>query len=314
MFRHIKRECAKSSAEMEEIMRVKKLAAIGLSVVCALGVMTGCGTADKSAAGSSGKMPITVISREEGSGTRGAFVELFGIEEENADGEKVDMTTVDAAISNSTEAIMTTVADDEYAIGYTSLGALNSTVKALKIDGAEATAENIKNGSYKIQRPFNIATKGEVSDLAQDFIQFILSEDGQKVVEANGYIAIENQGKFTSNNAVGKLVIAGSSSVSPVMVKLTEAYNAINAGAEIEVQESDSTTGMTSAAEGTCDIGMASRELKDTEAEAGLVSTAIAFDGIAVIVNNENAVEDITPDMVKEIFKGEVTDWNDVAK
>lgn len=292
-------------------MRLKKLATVGLSVVCALSIMTGCGSSGES---SGAKKTITVVSREEGSGTRGAFVELFGIEEENADGEKVDMTTVDAAISNSTEAVMTTVAGDEYAIGYTSLGALSDTVKALKIDGVEATADNIKNGSYKIQRPFNIATKGDVSEVAQDFINFILSVEGQQVVEEKGYIAIETEQEFVSNNATGKLVIAGSSSVTPVMEKLTEAYKAINTGVEIEVQESDSTTGMTSVNEGTCDIGMASRGLKDTELEAGLTSTVIALDGIAVIVSPKNEMEDITPDTVKAIFKGQVTDWSEVTK
>lgn len=294
-------------------MKLKKLVVAGLSLVCALGMLSGCGSSDDAESGAS-KKAITVVSREEGSGTRGAFVELFGIEEENADGEKVDMTTVDAAISNSTEAVMTMVAGDEYAIGYTSLGALSDTVKALKIDGVEATADNIKNGSYKIQRPFNIATKGEVSEVAQDFINFILSVDGQKVVEEKGYIAIETEQEFVSNNAAGKLVIVGSSSVTPVMEKLTEAYKAINAEVEIEVQENDSTTGMTSVNEGTCDIGMASRELKETELEAGLTSTVIALDGIAVIVSPKNELEDITPDIVKAIFKGEVTDWSEVTK
>lgn len=305
-------------------MRLKKLVAVGLSLVCAVSLI-GCGSGSDSngsgsnSSGTSGgssnsSKTISVVSREEGSGTRGAFIELFGIEEEDADGNKVDMTTTDAAISNSTETVMTTVSGDEYAIGYTSLGALNDTVKALKIDGVEATADNIKNGTYAIQRPFNIATKGDVSDVAQDFINFVLSPDGQKVVEEKGYIAIDNQTEYTSNGAKGKIVIAGSSSVTPVMEKLTEAYKAVNPDAEIEVQESDSTTGMTSTADGTCDIGMASRELKDTELDAGLTSTVIAIDGIAVIVNTENSLDDITPDTVKGIFKGEITDWSDVTK
>lgn len=297
-------------------MRLKKLAAVGLSVVCAMAMMTGCGSGSSSSSDSSDKKdsakPITVISREDGSGTRGAFIELFGIEEENSAGEKVDNTTTDAAICNSTEVLMTTVSTDEYGIGYTSMGALNDTVKALKIDGVEATAENIKSGDYKIQRPFNIATKGKVSDVAQDFINYIMSPDGQKVVEDNGYIAIEDQKDFSSNGAKGKIVVAGSSSVTPVMEKLSEAYQAVNKEAEIEVQESDSTTGMTSVAEGTCDIGMASRELKDTETSAGLTSQVIALDGIAVIVNTENKLDDISVDQVKDIFTGQVTDWNDV--
>lgn len=297
-------------------MRLKKLAALGLSLVCATGLLIGCGldsgSSSKSGSSSDKAKPITVITREDGSGTRGAFIELFGIEEEDEDGNKVDMTTTDAAVANSTETMMTTVSGDEYAIGYTSLGALNDTVKALNVDGVEATAENIKSGSYKISRPFNIATKGEVSEVTQDFINFILSPDGQAVVEKNGYIQIDDQNDFVSNNASGKIVVAGSSSVTPVMEKLSEAYQEINSGAQIEVQESDSTTGMTATADGTCDIGMASRELKDSETSVGLESTVIALDGIAVIVNKDNDTEEISQDAVKQIFTGEVTDWNDV--
>lgn len=297
-------------------MRLKKLAALGLSLVCATGLLIGCGldsgSSSKSGSSSDKAKPITVITREDGSGTRGAFIELFGIEEEDEDGNKVDMTTTDAAVANSTETMMTTVSGDEYAIGYTSLGALNDTVKALNVDGVEATAENIKSGSYKISRPFNIATKGEVSEVTQDFINFILSPDGQAVVEENGYIQIDDQNDFVSNNASGKIVVAGSSSVTPVMEKLSEAYQEINSGAQIEVQESDSTTGMTATADGTCDIGMASRELKDSETSVGLESTVIALDGIAVIVNKDNDTEEISQDAVKQIFTGEVTDWNDV--
>ena len=293
-------------------MRVKKLTAIGLSVVCAAGMLTGCGSSSGKKDGKSASQTISVVSREDGSGTRGAFIELTGIQEKDADGNKVDNTTSDANIAKSTETMMTTVSGDEYAIGYTSLGALNDSVKALKVDGVEATADNIKSGAYTISRPFNIATKGDVSKVAQDFINYIMSPDGQKVVEDNGYIAIDDQKEFTSNNAKGKIVVAGSSSVTPVMEKLSEAYKAVNSGAEIEVQESDSTTGMTSAAEGTCDIGMASRELKDTETGAGLTSTAIALDGIAVIVNTGNSLDDIKADTVKSIFTGEITDWNNV--
>lgn len=295
-------------------MRLKKLAALGLSVVCATGLLAGCGSSgnDSSEKSSDAAKQITVVTREDGSGTRGAFIELFGIEEEDENGEKVDKTTTDAAVANSTETMMTTVAGDEYAIGYTSLGALNDTVKALKVDGVEATAKNVKSGDYKIQRPFNIATKGEVSDVAQDFINYILSPDGQAVVEEKGYIQIDDQKDFESNNATGKIVVAGSSSVTPVMEKLAEAYQKVNTGAEIEVQESDSTTGMTATADGTCDIGMASRELKDSETSAGLESQVIAIDGIAVIVNTENEAEDISADLVKKIFTGETTDWKDV--
>lgn len=258
---------------------------------------------------------INVVSREDGSGTRGAFVELTGVEEKDADGNKTDNTTADAIISNSTEIMMTTVSGDEYAIGYSSTGSLNDTVKALNVDGVEPTAQNIKDGKYSLSRPFNIATKGTPGKLAQDFIDYILSEEGQKVVEDNGYIASVDDAKaFKSSGESGKLVVAGSSSVTPVMEKLAEAYKAVNKKAEIEIQESDSTTGMTAAADGTCDIGMASRELEDSEKDKGLTSQAIALDGIAVIVNTQNTRTEITTDMVKKIFTGEVTDWNDVTE
>ena len=256
--------------------------------------------------------PITVISREDGSGTRGAFIELFGIEVKNDAGEKVDMTTDDAEITNSTSVMMTSVAGNTEAIGYISLGSLNDTVKAVKIDGAEATVDNIKSGTYKIARPFNIATKGEVSDVAQDFIKYIMSEDGQKVVEDNGYISQGNDGAYESAGLSGKVVVGGSSSVTPVMEKLKEAYVALNPDVTIEVQQSDSTTGMTSAIEGVCDIGMASRDLKDSEIEKGLTGTTIAMDGIAVIVNNDSPVEELSSDSVKGIYTGAITDWADV--
>ena len=297
----------------------KRFAAVAMSVMC-MGTMLACGSSGSASndsktgsAGSSSKsQTITVVSREDGSGTRGAFIELFGIEEKDASGKKVDNTTDDATITNSTEVMMTTVAGDEAAIGYTSLGALNSSIKALKVDGAEATAANVKNGTYKISRPFNIATKGTVSEVTQDFINYILSEDGQKIVESNGYISQGNSGAFTSNGASGKIVVAGSSSVTPVMEKLLEAYQKVNTGAKIELQESDSTTGMTAAIDGTCDIGMASRELKDSEKSAGLTNQVIALDGIAVIVNNKNSASNITSEQVKAIFTGETTDWSNV--
>lgn len=297
----------------------KRFAAVAMSVMC-MGTMVACGSSGLASndsktgsAGSSSKsQTITVVSREDGSGTRGAFIELFGIEEKDASGKKVDNTTDDATITNSTEVMMTTVAGDEAAIGYTSLGALNSSIKALKVDGAEATAANVKSGTYKISRPFNIATKGTVSEVTQDFINYILSEDGQKIVESNGYISQGNSGVFTSNGASGKIVVAGSSSVTPVMQKLLEAYQKVNTGAKIELQENDSTTGMTAAIDGTCDIGMASRELKDSEKSAGLTNQVIALDGIAVIVNNKNSASNITSEQVKAIFTGETTDWNNV--
>ena len=307
-------------------MKLKKFIAMAAVVGMVAGLATGCGgsNSDSSAdsTGSDAKTEasadfdtssdITIVSREDGSGTRGAFIELFGIEEKDASGRKVDNTTAEAQITNSTSVMMTTVAGDEYAIGYTSLGALNDKVKALKVDGVEATAENVKSGTYKISRPFNIATKKDVSEAAQDFINYIMSADGQKVVEDNGYIAVSENAAFKSNGAKGKIVVAGSSSVTPVMEKLAEAYQKVNTGAQVEVQQSDSTTGMTSAAEGTCDIGMASRDLKDSETQAGLTPTAIALDGVAVIVNNKNSLEDISSDAVKNIYTGTTTDWADV--
>jgi len=254
---------------------------------------------------------ISVVSREDGSGTRGAFIELFGVEQKNDAGEKIDMTTDSAEITNSTAVMMTTVAGNKNAIGYISLGSLNGTIKALSIDGASASVENIKSGSYQVSRPFNVATKEGLSDAASDFLAFILSAEGQKVVEDSGYIAaVENAPAFAGGAVSGKVTVAGSSSVTPVMEKLKEAYAVINKNVEIEVQQSDSSTGMTSAIEGVCDIGMASRELKDSELQAGLTPTVIAIDGIAVIVNNENPSSDLSSEQIKGIFTGEITEWD----
>ena len=255
---------------------------------------------------------ITVISREDGSGTRGAFIELFKIEEKDTNGNKVDYTTEDADITNSTSVMMTSVAGNAKAIGYISLGSLNDSVKAVMIDGAEATVENIKSGAYKISRPFNIAIRGTVSEAAQAFISFILSADGQAVVEDNGFISATNNGAFSGSSISGKVVVAGSSSITPVMEKLKEAYIAVNPNAEIEIQQNDSTTGMNSATDGICDIGMASRELKDSELDAGLTPTVIAIDGIAVIVNNENTIGELTSEQVKAIFTGKITHWGEI--
>ena len=260
--------------------------------------------------GASGE--ITVVSREDGSGTRGAFIELLGIEEKDANGEKMDMTTEDAKITNSTSVMMTTVEGDVNAIGYISLGSLNESVTAVKVDGAEATADNVAAGTYKVQRPFNIATNGTPSEAAQDFINFIMSKEGQAVVVDNGYIAVGDQPEYEAGNAEGKIVVAGSSSVTPVMEKLKEAYAAVNPKVEIEVQQSDSTTGMQSAIDGLCDIGMASRELKDSETEAGLTATVIAQDGIAIIVNNGSGIKELTSEQIKSIYTGEITTWEDI--
>ena len=255
---------------------------------------------------------ITVVSREEGSGTRGAFIELTGVEEKNADGVEVDNTTEEAVVTNSTNVMMTTVAGDESAIGYISLGSLNDTVKALQIDGVDATVENIKNGAYTLARPFNIATKEGLSEVAQDFVNYIMSAEGQQVIADNKYIPLDGAPAYEGKQVSGKIVVAGSSSVTPVMQKLAEAYQVVNPNAEIEVQQSDSTTGMQSAIDGICDIGMASRDLKDSEKEAGLNGQTIAMDGIAVIVNQNNDLTTLLLAQVKSIFTGEVTEWENV--
>ena len=285
------------------------LGAFGL-MGCSGGGNAGSGEAD----GAAGTVPsgeVSVYSREDGSGTRGAFVELMGIEEKDASGEKVDMTIPTAATTNSTSVMMTSVAGDPNGIGYISLGSLNETVKAIKVDGAEPTVENVKSGDYKVSRPFNIVTKDGLSDVAQDFIDFIMSSDGQKIVEEEGYISVaDSAAAYTGSGQSGKIVIAGSSSVTPVMEKLAEAYKAINSGVTIEVNQSDSTTGVNMATEGTCDIGMVSRELKDSE--TGVTPTVIAQDGIAIIVNNASTVDGLSSEQVKGIYTGEIANWEDV--
>jgi phosphate transport system substrate-binding protein len=258
-----------------------------------------------SAAGQTGN--ITVISREDGSGTRGAFIELFGVLESGTDN-----TAATAEITNSTAVMMTSIAGDASAIGYISLGSLNDTVKALNIDGAAATTGNINNGSYKISRPFLIAIKAAVSAQAQDFINFILSAEGQAVIGKNGYIQVKDTGAYKNARASGKVTVAGSSSVTPAMEKLKEAYQKLNPNVDVEIQQSDSSTGMNAAIDGICDIGMASRALKDSEIEKGLKGTVIATDGIAVIVNKANGIGNLTKAQVKDIFTGAVTVWQEV--
>ena len=289
-------------------MRYIKLLAAILTCMTVFTSFAGCATKS----GFDMSSEITVISREDGSGTRGAFVELFGIEQKNANGEKVDYTVSTADITQSTGVMITSVSQNAHAIGYISLGSLNDSVKALKIDGAKATVENIKNGSYKISRPFNIATKENLSEVAKDFVDFILSEDGQKIVEQNGYIAASDASAYNGTRPSGKITIAGSSSVTPVMEKLKEAYLAINTNATIEINQSDSTTGVNSVINDICDIGMASRELKDSELSSGITPTVIALDGIAVIVNNKNTVDNLTVEQVRKIYMGDVTKWSDV--
>lgn len=300
-------------------MKLRKLLAITAVVAMTAVSAAGCGNSSSDDKTDGKKAwdaanDISVVSREDGSGTRGAFIELFGVEEKDASGEKVDNTTEEANITNSTSVMMSTVAGNDYAIGYISLGSLDDSVKALKIDGAEATAENIKAGTYKISRPFNIVTKDNVSEVAQDFINYIMSTEGQKVVEENGCIPMDDVQAFQSNGAEGKIVIAGSSSVTPIMEKLKEAYLAINTKAEIEIQTNDSTTGVTSTVDGICDIGMVSRELKDSESSQGIKATVIALDGIAVIVNNNNTLDELSSEQVKSIFTGETLSWDEVVE
>ena len=288
---------------------MKKLLSIGLASILLLGALDGCGSAQKAA----GNDTISVLTREEGSGTRGAFIELIGIEQKDADGNKTDKTIATAETTNSTSVMITTVEGNKSAIGYISLGSLDkSKVKDLKVDGVEATAENVKNGTYKVARPFNIATKGDVSGVASDFIKFILSEQGQQIVEKNGYISEGNTGAYEAANLSGTVKVGGSSSVTPVMEKLKEAYVKLNPNVTIDVQQNDSSSGMKGAIDGIYDIGMASREVKDSEKKSGLNPTKIAMDGIAVIVNKANALDDIKSEQVTEIYTGGLTKWSEI--
>lgn len=286
--------------------RTSKLAAIFTSVALAATMLASCG-------GSSDK--ITVISREDGSGTRGAFIELTGIEEKDSNGNKTDNTKKDALICKSTDVVLTQVSGDKNAIGYISFGSLNDTVKALKVEGVEPSTATIESGDYKIVRPFNIAVKDGLSDAAQDFENYILSSDGQDIIEKAGYIKIDKSAAaYVSNNASGKVVVSGSSSVTPVMEKLAEAYQKANTNVTVDVQQSDSSTGIKDAINGTSDIGMASRDISDDELSQGIKSVTIAQDAIAVIVNKDNTVEDITMDEIKAIYTGSKTTWSDESK
>ena len=308
-------------------MKMKKMFALALTMVMAASAMVSCGNDNGSSSSSSANNSsstveqsssgeettgrtgkITVVAREEGSGTRSAFVELLGI----VDADENDATVVTAESTNSTSVMITTVEGNKNAVGYISLGSLKDNVKAVSVDGVEATAENVKNGTYAISRPFNIATKEGLSEVASDFIAFILSEEGQAIIDEEGYISVTPQGSYTASGLSGNITLGGSTSVSPVMEKLAEAYKALNPDETIEIQQTGSSAGMTAAIEGVCDIGMASREVSQSELDQGLTSTQIAMDGIAVIVNNENPTEDMTSEQIQKIYLGEVTDWSEI--
>lgn len=291
----------------------EKKTILSLLTVASLTALVGLSACSKSGSDSSTSGAINVISREDGSGTRGAFIELFGVEEKNKNGEKIDLTTDKAMVTNSTSVMLTTVAGDQSAIGYVSLGSLNDSVKALRIDGAEVSADNIKAGSYKISRPFNIVTQEKINEATQDFINFILSSDGQAVVKDKGYIPLDATQTYHSSADSGKVVVSGSSSVTPVMEKLKEAYAKVNSKVTVEIQQSDSSTGITNAIDGTADIGMSSRELTDEELSKGVSPTVIAIDGIAVITNKANKVDDLSNVQVKAIFTGETTSWDSLS-
>ncbi|MCF6464724.1 substrate-binding domain-containing protein [Clostridium sp. Cult2] len=299
---------------------MKKFLSIFLIAVITMVVITGCTNNGNTVEPSSNdkddfdtSKTINVVTREEGSGTRGAFIEIVGILKKDSSGKEIDRTYSEAIVQNGTNAVMTTVAGDKYGIGYISLGSLNDTVKAIKVNGVEPTAENILEGSYEVARPFNLAYKGDLSPLAKDFLDFILSSEGQDIVAKEGYVQVDTQASNYESNGTeeGTLVIAGSTSVSPLMEKLVEAYQELNSGVSIEVQSTGSSAGMQSAIEGTADIGMASRELKDSEL-AELTPVVIALDGIAVIVNNDNPVEDLSIDDIKSIYIGETTNWSEI--
>lgn len=276
-----------------------------ISVFVLLAILTSC-NANKPFDNTS---EITVVSREDGSGTRSSFVELFEMELKGDDGSRTDITTNEAVIVNKTGIMLINVESDPYSIGYVSLGSLDDSVKALKIDGVSPTSENIMSGEYTISRSFNIATKGAPNELAADFIKFILSREGQNVVSTNYVPVITDAPSYPGNGPEGKIVVAGSSSVTPIMEKLKEAYILLNPKATVEIQQSDSSTGLQGAIDGTCDIAMSSRELKDTELE-NLESLEIALDGIVLVANSKNPITGLSSEEVRKIFSGEITHWN----
>lgn len=277
---------------------MKKFLSLLSCAVLMAATAVGCGSQNEK---------ITVVSREDGSGTRSAFSELMGVVKDDKDN-----TTDTAEVTNSTSVMLTTVAGNKAAIGYVSLGSLNDTVKAVKVDGVEATAENVKAGKYAVSRPFNIVTGKDLTPLAQDFISYILSTDGQAVVDEKGYISVTQGEAYKASGQTGTLTIAGSTSVAPLMEVLADKYMALNSGVKIEIQQSGSSAGITSAVERVCQIGMASRELKDSETAKGVTATKIAMDGIAVIVNKDNSFSELTSDQIRKIYTGETTQWSDL--
>ena len=290
--------------------KLKKIVTVILALVMVFSLAAcGNGGSDDGADGGAKASPISVISREDGSGTRSAFTELMGILVDD-----VDHTTVNAEISQSTSVVVTTVAGNPKAIGYISMGAMSDAVKAMKVDGVEATTENVKAGTYPVSRPFALCTNGQLTDVAADFIDYILSAEGQAIVAAEGYITVDDAAPSyeTKDGLEGRIVLAGSTSVAPVMQVIADSYKALYADVEIEIQQTGSGAGITSTIEKACDIGMSSRALKEEELAQGLTETTIAMDGIAVIENNANAAEDLTSEQIRQIFTGEVTDWNQV--
>lgn len=284
-------------------MKLKKI--VVMALVVAMTTLVGCGNGKKEVTEDTN---ITVISREDGSGTRSAFVELLGI----VDKDNKDITVNTAEITSSTSVMITTVKDNITAIGYISLGALSDDVKAVSVDGVEATAENVKNGTYKVSRPFNVAYKEDkLSDVARDFLSFVMSAEGQAIVTDEGYISIDTEEEYKPSGLKGKVVLAGSTSVAPVMEVLAEKYMELNKNVVVEIQQSGSSAGMTSAIEGACDIGMASRVVKPSELEKGLTALTIATDGIAVIVNmNNHLVYNLTTEQIRGIYLGDITKWS----
>lgn len=293
----------------------KRIAALALSAVLVMAAMTGCGgtEGDGKEADFDATQEISLITRESSSGTRGAFIELTGLEVKDADGNKIDTTSEEAVIFKSTQAVISGVAGDAYAIGYISLGSLNNTVKAVKVEGVEAAAENVGNGTYQLARPFTIATKDGLSDAAQDFVNYILSDAGKTIIEENGYVSVSTE-SYETNGASGTVTASGSTSVAPLMEKLMEAYKEVNPNVSVKIDTSDSSTGVSDVIKGVSDIGMASRELKDEETAEGVKGTTIAQDGIAVIVNQGNPCENLTIQQIKNVYLGDITTWETLAE